>query len=84
MKYRKKPVVIEAFQLGVDEVPEWAWSRRNEDITFIFGTMPQLIIKTLEGSMTANYEDYIIKGIKNEIYSCKPEIFNETYEAENE
>lgn len=40
------------------------------------------IIKTLEGDMTGNYGDYIIKGIKGEIYPCKPDIFEATYELD--
>lgn len=84
MKYRKKPVVIEAFQLGVDTVPEWAWSRRNHDLQFVFGNNPQIIIDTLEGEMTAHAGDYIIKGIKDEIYPCKPDIFLATYETADE
>lgn len=81
MTYRKKPIVIEAFCLGVDEVPDWAWRRRNDDIIFVFGENPQLIIETLEGTMIAESGDYIIKGVKGEIYPCKPDIFIATYEA---
>ncbi len=56
-KYKKKPVVIEAYQ--TDEEVE---------------------IKTLEGVMKANKGDYIIKGVRGELYPCKPDIFYETYE----
>lgn len=42
---------------------------------------PQLIIKTLEGEMTANHYDWIIKGVNGEYYPCKPDIFEKTYEA---
>lgn len=87
MKYRKKPVVIEAFQLkeGQVEFPGWfqAPYGRGEIIEDsdpftlrrIFG------IKTLEGIMRAGDGDWIIKGVKNEIYPCKPDIFEATYEA---
>ena len=88
MKYRKKPVVIEAFKWTGDmnqvEDPEWIieaikkgtiWFVNYEaDITC------EMIIKTLEGSMKANQGDYIIKGINGEIYPCKPDIFEKTYE----
>ena len=56
-KYRKKPVVIEAYQ-----------------------TDTELDIQTLEGIMHANKGDYIITGVHGEIYPCKPDIFEETYE----
>lgn len=39
-----------------------------------------MTIKTLEGDMTANIGDYIIKGVKGEFYPCKPDIFKQTYE----
>lgn len=84
MKYRNKPVVIEAFQLGKDEFPEWAWERRNVDMTIIFGDKPELLINTLEGIMTAHVGDYVIKGIKGELYPCRADIFEETYEPVTE
>lgn len=79
MRYRKKPIAIEAFQftnvvLG-EEGPEWANDKR---ITFANG---KLRINTLEGVMTAEPGDYIILGIAGEIYPCKPKIFEATYEA---
>ena len=43
----------------------------------------QLTIKTLEGDMTAQHGDYIIKGVRGEYYSCRSDIFDETYEAAN-
>ena len=39
-----------------------------------------LLIQTLEGEMIASKGDYIIKGIKGEIYPCKPDIFKDTYD----
>lgn len=41
------------------------------------------IIKTLEGIMRASLNDYIIFGVKNELYDCKPDVFEKTYEVEN-
>lgn len=83
--YRKKPVVIEAFQWtgGPDQTedPEWIVDAMREGkvtITSYQNTM--MHIETLEGVMTANVGDYIIKGVKGEIYPCKPDIFEVTYD----
>lgn len=77
MKYRKKPVVIEAFKWLTDEVPTW-W-KEKKDIEIELETTVALI-PTLEGTMRANPGDWIIQGIKGEIYPCKPDIFEATYE----
>lgn len=79
MKYRKKPVVIEAVQFdGTDESVDWLYDELvNGDIG---RNSRGLYIKTLEGVMTADIGDYIIKGINGEFYPCKPDIFNKTYE----
>lgn len=76
MKYVKRPIIIEAFRLGLDAYPEWMHDRK--DINFRVSTM-KLHIRTLEGTMRADIGDYIIKGIQDEIYSCKPDIFEKTY-----
>ena len=83
-KYRKKPVIIEAHQLteySVMEICRWMkskcdWNKNDESI--------KLTIPTIEGNMTANIGDYIIKGIKGEFYPCKPDIFQMTYEKVEE
>ena len=90
-KYRKKPVIIDAFKLG-DSIPDWFMDKvTTNDI--ILHRIPfhesrannygQLWceIKTLEGVMEA-YEgkDYIIRGVDGEIYPCKIDIFEKTYE----
>ncbi|WP_121605524.1 hypothetical protein [Virgibacillus sp. Bac332] len=84
MKYRKKPVVIEAFKYGIDDMPEWFKEAcRNNIITMISqyaGEARWCEIETLEGTMTANEGDYIIKGVNGEFYPCKPDIFKQTYE----
>ena len=84
MKYRKKPIEIEAFQYGVDAVPQWAKEAISKKILMPY---PQLggadiwcEIKTLEGTMVGNYKDYIIQGVQGEIYACQKEIFELTYE----
>ena len=88
MKYRKKPVVIEAFQLNERGLvgEDWFWDAvtRNDIITYNFGKWHPAPawckIKTLEGIMIAHTGDYIIKGVNGEIYPCKPDIFEKTYE----
>lgn len=87
MKYRKKPVVIDAFKWtgGPDQedYPQWIVDAiKNGKVTFPREDEGFLImrIETLEGAMTAQLGDYIIKGIKGEIYPCKPDIFEATYE----
>lgn len=86
-KYRKRPVVIEAVQLRWDtwsDVCELAdvrgWrveQRQGKDGPD--GTI-QLAIPTPEGVMLASENDWIIKGVAGEVYPCKPEIFEQTYE----
>lgn len=77
-KFRKKPVVIEAFRYWTDNRPDWFCDEvtKNNIITH----KEYCEIKTLEGVMRAQAGDYIIKGIKGEIYPCKPDIFEATYE----
>lgn len=76
-KYRKKPVVVEAFKLGYEEPPKWYSGKpvyKNK------GAEVYEVIDTLEGKMRANLGDYIVKGIKGEFYPVKPDIFEATYE----
>lgn len=86
-QYRKKPVVIRAFQFGVDHyAPDWWMDALSAcKITThgdgAWGFPTSATIRTLEGDMTAMPKDYIIQGIKGEIYPCKPDIFQATYEA---
>lgn len=77
MKFRKKPVVIEAFQWTVNEVPQW-W-KDLKGVTINVHTM-SAFIPTLEGTMEASKNDWIIKGVMGEVYPCKPDIFEKTYE----
>lgn len=87
MKYRKKPVVIEAFQFDGDfndrngnyYVPEWAIKALKREY-FAFEDSGDLYIYTLEGAMKVSPGDYIIKGVQGEFYPCKPDIFHATYE----
>ncbi len=77
MRYRKKPVVIEAFKWGTDEVPGW-W-RDHEGIKINVAT-GSAFIPTLEGTHEARVGDFIIQGIQGELYPCMPDIFEATYE----
>jgi hypothetical protein len=94
MKFRKKPVVIEAVQIN--------WKNWGEVCDFLGGIINpenpgrdvsefsdscgeaapfiELTIPTLEGDHTARHGDWIIKGVKGEFYPCKPDIFEATYE----
>ncbi len=91
MKYRKKPVVIDAVR--------WTGENREEIRTFCSNgaflpparqdtegntTEWYLVIDTLEGVMHAEIGDYIIKGVNGEYYPCKPDIFAKTYERVEE
>lgn len=90
MKFRKKPVVIEAVQFNganVCEIEDFVGKELRQTIVDDCGykagvTAPivGLIIETLEGDMVASPLDYIIKGVKGEFYPCKPDIFKATYE----
>jgi hypothetical protein len=87
MKYRKKPVVIEAFNWTGDkeqiEDPIWIIEALKNDLAYFEnqGTeQVKLCIRTLEGTMTTNRGDWIIKGVSGEFYPCKPDIFEKTYE----
>ena len=88
--YRKKPVVIEAVKWTGSNLEEiikltglhssakkWSWEE-YEEIVAANG----LKIFTLEGPLNAAIGDMIIKGVSDEFYPCKPDIFNATYEEE--
>lgn len=81
-KYRKKPVIIEAYQWCNETAPQWINDayREGKIIYREQAGQPLLEIYTLEGLMIAEEHDYIIKGVKGEIYPCKPDIFELTYE----
>jgi len=81
MKFRKKPIVIEAVQWKGDNIGEILLLSQEggRDVAEDF-TGDGLTINTLEGNMIANLHDWIIKGVQGEIYPCKPDIFAATYE----
>ena len=94
MKYRKKPVVIEAFQYDGDlkgtdgnyYVPDWAVNAFESGILHypfpvsLLHPPCELYVKTLEGDMHVSVGDYVIRGVNGEIYPCKPDVFEKTYE----
>jgi len=94
MKFRKKPIVIEAFQLTHEhrlsntDWPDWmhrAWLLVRGEPNSLYPTEMMtsggtLSIMTLEGEHLVNFDDWIIQGIKGELYSCKPDIFSKTYD----
>ena len=84
MKYRKKPVVIEAMQLppsDEDATEELMNFLEQMDREWSSERDGSLIIHTLEGDHLAMPGDFIIKGVAGEYYPCKPDIFEKTYEA---
>ena len=85
MKYRKKPVVVEAIQYNgdnYDEIKKFVGASLSLDWFDVVGGIDLYImqISTLEGKMQVNNGDYIIKGVEGEFYPCKPDIFEKTYE----
>lgn len=92
MKFRKKPVVIDAMQFKTNNEPGpdapnmdaiVSWVNEGKDRAAAHnGT--DIFIETLEGTMTASVGDWIIKGVKGEFYPCKPDVFAMTYEPVEE
>jgi hypothetical protein len=85
MKYRKKPVVIEAEQF-TDNAKDMVYNfvRCNSQPDVDLSGKPVLRIQTPEGVMTASVGDWVIKGIHGEFYPCKNDIFEQTYEREED
>ena len=104
MKYRKKPVIVEAFQMTKEASakpetwPEWLieaekknpqeegalWMESSGPVEGVY-TLNDIMeneykINTLEGSMQVSWGDYIIQGVRGELYPCKEEIFLATYD----
>lgn len=95
MKYRKKTVVIEAFKMteerraSNEDWPWWmhrAWQLDRGTPGSLYPTEDgtcdgELSIGTLEGQHLVSWGDWIIQGVNGELYTCKPDIFEATYEA---
>ena len=95
-KFRKKPVEIEAFQMTRErrasnaEWPGWLHAAWNEGVGQPNAVWPSaypnsdgtdhLRVGTLEGALDISWDDWIIQGVKGEIYPCKPDIFAATYD----
>lgn len=89
MRYRKKPVVIEATQYhgnssDVGRINHWMETGELHANGINTNDYRSMVIPTLEGDMTAQPGDWIIKGVKGEFYPCKPDIFEATYEREEQ
>ena len=87
MKFRKKPVVIEARQwdgsaVGATPIIDWILSSgpRSARLHDHDDASYSIAIDTLEGTMHASPRDFIIRGVQGEFYPCKPDIFAETYD----
>lgn len=89
-KFRKKPVVIEAFKVGSSRFyPEWLHEAVSAGVVITHARegsdgwkepFDHADIQTLEGVMRANRGDWIIRGVEGELYPCKDAIFRKTYE----
>ena len=79
MKFRKKPVVVEAIVATVENMKEIKEFTGDEGLIYDPLT-DTYYIRTLEGDMKISSGDYIIKGVAGEFYPCKPDIFEKTYE----
>jgi hypothetical protein len=81
MKYRKRPVVIEALNVGrhldAQEIFDFVGGHEHFHVDM---ETREFFIVTLEGKMKISPYDYIIKGVHGEFYPCKPDIFEKTYE----
>lgn len=83
-RYRKAPVEIEAWEwdgtvISTEEIVEWILS--NGEDAWYFAHDHTIRISTLEGVMSAQPGDFIVRGIVGEFYPCKPDIFSKSYEA---
>lgn len=87
-RFRKKPVIIEAAQVSallltfVSRETAWpAWAREAFYAGILQVGQHSVLIKTLEGDHAGGFDDWIIRGVKGELYPCKPDIFAATYDA---
>ena len=91
-KYRKKPMVVDAWQLTEEVALEILEKRRTLPKQLIVASAHwhpdrsrvstcKLACRSLEGEVFAEIGDWIITGVKGELYPCKPDIFEDTYEA---
>ena len=93
MRYQKRPIIVEAVQMppgryhDTRDWPEWlmeASDKGNHEMGCLFmGAGDTMMIQTLEGYMKVGYNDYIIQGVGGELYPCKPDIFEASYDPVN-
>jgi hypothetical protein len=87
-RFTKKPVTIEAVQLtdeaDWDAIAAWCGGRIHQTQDPSDEYVTSLTIPTLEGTMWASENDWVIRGVKGEFYPCKPDIFEATYEKEED
>lgn len=85
MIYKRRPEVIEAIKYvkGANAyIPQWAVEAYKNGTIFYSGEAnDELFVKTSEGIYPVSKEDYIIRDETGEIYSCKPDIFEQAYEV---
>jgi hypothetical protein len=91
MKFRKKPVVIEAVQWTGDNWDDVSWFLIDAQAGYTFDRGPgqapgeaALSVNTLEGPMRVSLNDWVIRGVQGECYPCKPDIFAATYDPVEE
>jgi len=86
MKFRKKPVVIEAIKwdgtlFTLKQLQSMGMETTSYEADYFrLNGISGLVIKTLEGQHIADFGDWIIKGVQGEFYPCKPDIFEQTHE----
>ncbi len=88
-RYRKKPIVIDAVQYAghgsvhgsANDIPEWFFEAFEDGTLVPTNGADPLRVTTMEGDIVVSPGDWVIRGVKGELYPCKPDIFEETYEA---
>jgi len=87
MKYRKKPLEIEAHKyiksdhfVSDPTTPRWVLEGFTHNILFYSDKDNELYVSTLEGNMKVSNGDWIIQGVNGELYPCKDDIFRKTYD----
>lgn len=85
MLYKKRPVVVEAMQYTTETMAECLQFLKDNEAQYVLAAveLDEVVIKivTLEGTMTVQNGDYIVKGVHGEFYPCKPDIFKATYDS---
>lgn len=82
-RYIKRPIVIEAYKLFEKDIPGW-YQRALENGTVQVKSNNEIIVTTLEGEMRCEEGDYIVQGVRGELYPCNGDIFAQTYMVADE